>query len=113
MLKNLILNQITLCADGSIGIQWLKQVLDPDTGEVLSSEPHRSVVDFDGDVDAQVDAVKADLDARGYRMVGNKMKQLIKKIDAIGKADAEITARRQAKIDLKAAAEAAKAAQGE
>lgn len=97
-MKSVVLNQITLCADGTIGLQWLKLVTDPETGEVLFSEPHRSVVDFDGDVDTTMDAVQAHLDQMGFRGLNNKMKQLVKNIDAIGRADPDITARRDAKI---------------
>lgn len=107
MPKQLILNQITLCADGSIGLQWLKQVTDPDTGVVLFSEPHRSVIDFDGDPDATWTSVATHLQQMGYPVPPTKGKVLLKKILALGLADPDILAKRQAKIDAKAAAIAA------
>jgi hypothetical protein len=103
MTKHLVLNQITLCADGSIGLQWLKQVIDPDTGMVLFSEPHRSVVDFDGDVDQQVQAVSNHLQQMGYPVAPEKHKALIKKIDGIARKDTDISAVRAAKITARAA----------
>lgn len=105
-MKILVLNQITLCADGSIGIQWLKQVLDPDTGEILFSEPHRTAVDFDGDADLQIDEVSKGLQAMGYGAVTAKMRTLIKRVDGLGKSDDAINARRDAKISAKAEARA-------
>jgi hypothetical protein len=104
MSRNVILNQITLCADGSIGLQWYKQVTDDD-GTVAHSEPHRSVVDFDGDINAQMDAVFAHLDAMKFKtnnQTRNRMKKLVRDIDTLARADTDITARRQAKIDEKA-----------
>ena len=43
MFKRSVLNQITQCADGSIHLRFLKQVVDDD-GAVIASVPHRAVV---------------------------------------------------------------------
>lgn len=63
-MRNIVLNQVTLCADGSIGIQLLKQIVD--NGEVLFSEPHRTMVDCFGDVGEQITAVNLHLIQMGY-----------------------------------------------
>lgn len=106
MPRQLLLNQITLCADGSLGIQWLKQVTE--NGEILVLEPHRTVIDIDqGDSNAQFDAVFAQLDALGYKTTNpqrNRMKRLVNDILTMGRADSEIAARRQAKLAERAAA---------
>lgn len=112
MQKNLVLNQVTLCADGSIGLQWLKQIIDDD-GSVIFNEPHRSIVDFDGDANAQLDAVFAHLDQMKFKTTNpmrQRMKRIVNAVDAIGQGDTEITSARQAKIDAKAAALAAQVA---
>lgn len=110
MSKRLSLNQITLCADGSIGLQWLKQVIDPDSGEVLFSEPHRTVVEFDGDVKSQIDAAIDHLEGMGYRADRAEKARhvaLVKKVDGVGKGDDAINAVRAEKIARRAAQVAA------
>lgn len=66
-MRNVILNQITLCADGSVGVQLMKQIIDD--GEVIFQEPHRTVVDCFGDVEAQMAAVNAHLAKMGFPAV--------------------------------------------
>lgn len=107
-MRQLLLNQVTLCSDGSIGLQWLKLFVDPDTKEVLMSEPHRSVVDFDGDIDQQMGAVSAHLQGMGYPAITPDMVALVRKVDFVGRTDERIEATRNYKIAVKAA-EAAKA----
>lgn len=98
MHKKLTLNQTTLCADGSIGLQWLKQVVDETTGEVMLSEPHRSIIDIDADIDEQVANVSNHLVSMGYPPVSTAMLARIKATDSIGKEDAEIIAARAQKL---------------
>lgn len=97
MPKRLILNQVTLCADGSIGLQWLKQVIEGD--EVLFSEPHRSVVDFNGDIEGTLQAVNEQLAAMGYVGDFPAFTTRVKAIDAVGRADPVIEAERTKKIE--------------
>ena len=97
-MRKLILSKTTLCGDGSIEIQWMKQVLDPETGEVLFSEPHRTAVDLEGDIDTQMAAVSADMIRRGYGDVPSSHIARLKKLDAIGRADSEIVSTRVAAI---------------
>lgn len=111
MPKALIFDSATLCSDGSIGIRWLKQFIDPDTSELLFSEPHRTMIDIDGDVSSQLDAVRADPQLKGYEFDVPKMKALVRKIDNIGKADPDIKAKRALRIAERQAALAAKAAE--
>lgn len=103
-MKQIILNQVTLCADGSIGLQWLKLVVDPDAKEVLMREPHRSIVEFDGDVEAQIKEVSDHLQTMGYPGVTEAMIARVRAVDAVGRGDPEIEAVRAAKIEAKAAA---------
>lgn len=63
-MRTVDLDQITLCADGSIGLRFLKQVVEGD--EVLMSEPHRTVIDPLGDVATQIAAVDEHLKVMGY-----------------------------------------------
>ena len=102
-MKRVVLNQITLCADGSIGLQWLKGAARPRQGGALS-EPHRSAMAFDGDADGQIGAVcdhpRRDGAIRS-RPRRSPFKAIVGKVDAIGKADTDISARRQAKIAAK------------
>ncbi len=113
-MKQIILNQVTLCADGSIGLQWMKLVVDTEAKEVLMREPHRSIVEFDGDVDAQMKEVNDHLQTMGYPAVTEAMIGRVRAIDAVGRADPEIEGVRAAKIEAKAelarAAEEAEAA---
>lgn len=102
MPKQIVLDQITLCADGSIGIRWLKQVTDPDTGEVLFSEPHRGMVDIDGDLDESLAAVNLHLASMGYmppKGEAERAKSLVAQIDALAKSDPTIEATRAAKLE--------------
>lgn len=110
MPRQIVLNQVTLCADGSVGIQWLKQFVDDTTGEVLFSEPHRSIVPFDGDVDDQVSAVRDHLAAMGYPAVPDAQLEVIRQVHAVGLATPTIEAVRQDKLAQKAAYEAEQAA---
>lgn len=92
------LNQITLYGDGTIGVQWLKQMHD-ENGQLLFSEPHRTAVAPDGDIDTQLDAVFAHLDVLGYPCGGEgqtRMRALAYKIDAAAREDTEIEATRAA-----------------
>lgn len=101
-MRNTVLNQITLCADGSIGIQLLKQVVD--NGEVLFSEPHRTVVDCFGDVAEQVAAVNAHLASMGYPAVPDEGVQRIEALRVIQNKSPDV----QAKMaEVKAAREEA------
>lgn len=103
MPKTLVLSQITLCADGSIGLQWLKQITDPDDGSILSAEPHRAVVDFDGDVETVMTQALMHLRDMGFPTpVGSHMVALVKKIDAAAQTDHAITTARSAKIRARA-----------
>lgn len=110
-MKQLILNQITLCADGSIGLQWMKLVVDNEAKEVLMREPHRSIVDFDGDVRVQMQEVSDHLQAMGYPVVTEAMIHRVLAIDAVGRADPEIEALRAAKVEAKAASQPSDAGQ--
>lgn len=99
-MKQTVLDQITLCADGSIGIRWLKQVVED--GEVLFSEPHRTAVDIDGDVAESLAAVNLHLASIGYtppKGEAERAKSLVAQIDAIAKADLTIEATRAAKLE--------------
>lgn len=98
-MKQLILNQITICADGSIGLQWKKFSSD---GDELGS--HRTVIDFDGTVDQQVGAVIAQTTSDGYQVIGADQIELIEAMQALAHADPRIAATRTQKIALRAAA---------
>lgn len=109
-MKRAVLNKVTLFADGSIFVEWLKQVTDPDTDEVLVELPHPAHIPFDGDVEASTNGNLANLAAIGYPADAAVSKALVDKIDAIGRADPTIEASRAAKIQAareKAAQEAA------
>lgn len=112
-MKLLTLNQVTLCADGSIGLQLLKHIVDPDSGEVLLSEPHRIPIDFDADVDATVADHVAALGRQGYPALTVEEIDRIREIDRVARGDAQIKAMRQHKMALrvtqKAAAERSRA----
>lgn len=90
-MRNIVLNQITLCADGSIGIQLLKQVID--NGEVLFSEPHRTVVDCFGDVTEQVAAVNEHLASMGYPAVPDEGVQRIEALRVVQNMSPVVKAR--------------------
>lgn len=105
MPKQLILDQVTLCGDGSIGIRWLKQIIDPDNGELLLSEPHRTTVDLDGSAKEQINVVAQSLAKIGYQMDQTAHAALVGKIDAVGRADPQITTIRNARIAQRVAEE--------
>jgi hypothetical protein len=106
-MRKIVVNQVTLCADGSIGVQLMKQIVD--AGEVVSEQPHRFAIDIDVDMKEQFDAVNSDLVQRGYPEMDPKELDRVRKIDAIGRADRQISMVRAAK--LKARADMAKAAE--
>lgn len=96
MPRKVLVNQVTLCADGSIGVQLLKQIVD--NGEVISQEPHRFAIDIDGDMAEQFREVNAHLVSMGYPEMDPKELDRIKKIDAVGKADRQISLVRGQKL---------------
>lgn len=99
MAKSLLLNQVTLCADGSIGLQWIKRIVVD--GEVVLSEPHRAVVSYDETIDRALDGTYRHLEAMGYVLsAAEKAAHLerVAAVDAVGRADPAIQAARQAKI---------------
>lgn len=99
MPKQIVLNQITLCADGSIGLQWLKQIIDE--GQVASTAPHRSVIEFDGIVEDQMAVVSEHLQSLGYPAISQDQIDLVKAVDGVGRANPSIEAERRAKISAK------------
>ena len=105
MPRTVILDQTTLRSDGSIELTWLKQI--EDDGDIISKEDHRRIVDVDGDYAAIMDDVFDHLDAFKFRTSSaerKRMKDLVKAIDGVARADADMEARRQAAIAKKAAA---------
>lgn len=100
MPRKIFVNQVTLCADGSIGVQLLKQIVDG--GEVISQDPHRFVIDIDGDMDEQFALVNADLVRMGFPEMDPKELDRVKKIDAIGRADRQISLLRGQKLQQRA-----------
>ncbi|MBT1154379.1 hypothetical protein J1C56_02110 [Aminobacter anthyllidis] len=92
MHKLTVLNQITLCADGSIGLQLLKQVINDD-GTVFFSEPHRSVVDPDMEPGNQMVAVNEHLAEMGYPPLPADMLGHVEKMKTAHRKYAPITAR--------------------
>lgn len=87
MQKRSILNQITLCADGSIGLQWLKQIVDDD-GSIILSEPHRGVIDAGMHVGRSIAPVHEHLKAMGFTIPDDKLDQmtvLVNQINALGR----------------------------
>lgn len=103
MSKRLLLNQVTLCSDGSIGLQWLKQVIDAESGEVEFSEPHRTFVGYSGDIRQQWDAAADHLEQMGYPRPDDSQFARVQKIDAVGRTDLAIEAERGRKTRIAAA----------
>ncbi len=88
----LVLNQVTLCRDASIGLQWLKRVENTDTGVVLFEQPHRAVVEFDWDIKNAVAASLAPLYAEGYEEIDPSTLKLVAAIRLAGEKDPNIRA---------------------
>ncbi len=61
------LNQITLCADGSIGLQLLKIVTDGDN--IISKEPHRAVIQPDELSEDALQYVNPHLEEMGFTAI--------------------------------------------
>ena len=68
MKKQVILNQITLFADGSTNLQFLKQIIDDD-GTILSEIPHRRALAVGDDVQANINDISTSLTAEGWPTV--------------------------------------------
>lgn len=100
MPRKTTVNQVTLCSDGSIGVQLMKQIVD--NGEVISEQPHRFAIDLDGDMSAQFAVVNAHLVELGYPEMDPKELDRVKKIDAVGKADRQISIVRGQKLQQRA-----------
>lgn len=92
MHKRTVLNQITLCADGSIGLQLMKQVIEDD-GTIFFSEPHRSVVDPDVEPGNQMMAVNAHLAEMGYPPLPADMLGHVEKMKTAHRKYGPVTAR--------------------
>lgn len=97
MKKSTLLNQVVLSADGSISVQWLKVTTDDD-GEVVASEPHRTVIDFDGDIEGTLKQVSNDLQQRKFPVVPKAQANLIMQLDAVARANPDIEKVRAVKI---------------
>jgi len=103
-MKSVVLDQVTLCADGSIGIRWLKQIAEG--GEIIFSEPHRTSVEFDGDAASQMEQAFAHLAGMGYDVPEEDRRahcNRVVAIDRLARRDPAIAAARQAKTDARAA----------
>lgn len=90
-MREIKLDQITFCADGSVGIRLLKQFVD--NGEVLFSEPHRTVVEPLGDVSEQVAVVNAHLAGMGFPALPVTAQKLVEDLRAIHLEDDTVKAR--------------------
>lgn len=76
-MKNVYLQQITLDQNGMILLKFMKEITDPDTGEVIFSEPHRSMIPFDTDIDVQLNQVYDHLDTMKYKLSENEKTKVI------------------------------------
>lgn len=102
MPKQTTLNQVTLCADGSIGVQLLKRFIDPESGAVIMEEPHRGTIDLaEASIDPSIDAINAHLIQMGYPAISEAETERIRQVDAVARADAGIKAVRQQKLALR------------
>ena len=111
MHRTVILNQVTLCADGSIALQMLKQVINDD-GTVFASEPHRTALDPDTEVSGQMSAVNAHPAAMGWPAVNADDLAHVETLKATHRNFAPVKARvEDFKKKRAAAAEAARAAE--
>lgn len=90
-MREIKLDQITFCADGSVGIRLLKQFVD--NGEVLFSEPHRTVVEPLGDVAEQVAVVNAHLAGMSFPAIPSSALKLVEDLRAIHLEDDAVKAR--------------------
>lgn len=90
-MRNVTLDQITLCADGSIGLKFMKQIVDD--SDVLMSEPHRSAIDPLGDVAAQMAAVDAHLKAMGYPGVPADAADRVEALKVVHRQHPDVAAR--------------------
>lgn len=104
MYKRTVLNQITLCADGSIGLQLMKQVVEDD-GTVFFSEPHRSVVDPDVEPGNLMIAVNEHLAEMGYPPLPADMLGHVEKMKAAHRKYGPVAARLAAFKEQRAAFE--------
>ena len=75
-MKNVYLQQITLDQNGMILLKFMKEITDPDTGEVIFSEPHRSMIPLDVDIDDQLNQVYDHLDSMKYKLSENEKTKL-------------------------------------
>jgi hypothetical protein len=62
--KQTIVDQIEITRIGHIQVRFAKQVVEGET--IYSSEPHRSVIECGGNVDAQIGAVNKHLVSMGW-----------------------------------------------
>jgi hypothetical protein len=65
--KRTIVDQIEITRTGHIGIRFRKEVVED--GRALSSDFHRTGIEIGGDIDAQMSAVNADLQSKGWPAV--------------------------------------------
>ncbi|MER9164410.1 hypothetical protein [Mesorhizobium sp. M0715] len=94
MQKEILLDQVTLCADGSVGIKLFKRVLNDD-GSVLFSEPHRTSVDVLVEVNDQVALVNSHLEQMGFPHVPDSATAMVTKLVKLHRADPAVKARRE------------------
>lgn len=66
MTKNVHLQQITLDQNGMILLKFMKEITDPDTGEIIFSEPHRTSIGFETDIQEQLESVYSHLTEMKY-----------------------------------------------
>lgn len=94
MHKEVLLDQVTLCADGSIGIKLNKRIIDDD-GSVFFTEPHRTSVDVLGEVSDQIALVNAHLNGLGFPAVPDAALAKISALTNLHRADPAVQDRRE------------------
>jgi hypothetical protein len=111
IMRSTKLNQITLCADGSIGLQLLKMIADGDN--VISKEPHRVVIQPDELAEDVLSYVNPHLEQMGFPSI---TAEEVAHVDTMAVAHrllpsvaAGVDAYKQTRADAIAAAEAAEA----
>lgn len=98
-MKKLLLDQVSLNADGSIDVKFLKVLTDPDTGEVLLVEPNREKVGAGSDVATIIDDKLTALATKGYSAdeeSADRIRLILEQVEDIAEGDPEISAVREA-----------------
>jgi hypothetical protein len=104
MHKSVTLDQVTFYADGSVAVEWKRQIIDDDGTSLATGDTIRAHAGAGGDILAEIDATLASL-AQGRFTIGGKerarLSSLVESMNGLFQADEDVAVRRAVRVKEK------------